>query len=100
MFARISTYELPPERAEDAIHSFRDAIERIRDLEGFREVYFLVDRHGGQAVTITMWETAQAMEASRVAASRARSEASRAVDGAVRNTAEYEIAIHESDGAA
>lgn len=95
MFARVSTYDLPGERAEDGIRGFRDAIDRIRSSDGFVEAFFLVDRDGNQAITITFWESRQAMEASRVAASRARTEAARAADGEVRSSSEHEVAIHE-----
>jgi heme-degrading monooxygenase HmoA len=94
--ARISTYELALEKLEDGVWSFRAAIERIRGLDGFREAFLLVDRENGQAVTITLWEDAHAMASSRVAASRARSEAARAADGEVKSSGEYEIAIHET----
>lgn len=96
MFARISTYDLPGERAEDAVRGFREAIGRIRGAEGFVDAFFLVDRDGNQAVTITFWQSAHAMEASRVAASRARSDAAREADGEVRSSSEYEVAIHET----
>jgi heme-degrading monooxygenase HmoA len=96
MFARVSTYDVPGERAEDAIRGFRDAIDRIRASDGFLEAFFLVDRDGNQAMTITLWESAHAMEASRVAASRARTEAARAADGEVRSSSEFVVAIHET----
>jgi hypothetical protein len=98
--ARVSTYDLSLEKLDEGIHNFREAIDRIRQLEGFEEALFLVDREAGQAVTITFWNNAHSMEASRVAASRARSDAARAADGEVKSTCEYEIAIRENRGSA
>lgn len=95
----MSTYEIPAERLDDGVRSFREAIERIRNLDGFQEAYFFVDRENGQAVTITLWDGADSMVASRVSASRARADAARAADGEVRSTSEYEIALHETGGA-
>ena len=95
MHARVSTYELPLDKVEDGIRGFREATDRILELDGNQEVFVLVDRENGQAVTITLWNDAQAMAASRVAASRARSDAARAADGEVKSSCEYEVVIRE-----
>jgi heme-degrading monooxygenase HmoA len=93
MFARVSMYELPADRAHEAAAAFRDAIERIRALDGLERALLLMPRDGTRAVTVTLWESATAMEASRVAASRARSAAANAVDGEVTSTEEYEVEV-------
>ena len=95
MHARVSTYDLAPEKLDDGVRGFSVAMDRIRSLDGFEEALVLVDRENGQAVTITLWKDAHAMVASRVPASRARSEAARAADGEVKSSCEYEIALHE-----
>jgi heme-degrading monooxygenase HmoA len=95
MHARVSTYELAPDKLDEGIRGFREAMDRIRALNGLQEAYVLIDRENGQAVTITLWDTADSMVSSRVAASRARSDAARAADGEVKSSCEYEIAIHE-----
>jgi heme-degrading monooxygenase HmoA len=91
MFARVSKYELPSGRAHEAIPAFREAIERIRALDGLDRALLLMPRDGTRAVTITLWQTELAMESSRVAASRARSAAASEVDGEVTSTEEYEV---------
>lgn len=98
MHARVSTYELALDKLDDGVFSFREAIARIRELAGFREAFLLVDRENGQAVTITLWEDSHSMASSRVAASRARSEAARAADGEVKSSGEYEIVLREPSG--
>ena len=55
--------------------AFEPAIDGIRQLEGFVEGFFLVERDGLNAMTVTLWESFDAMERSRIAASRVRSEA-------------------------
>jgi hypothetical protein len=94
--ARVSTYDLSAEKLEEGVRGFSEAIDRIRSLEGFHEAFLLVDRENAQAITITLWEDVRAMEASRVPASRARSEAARAADGEIKSTCEYEITVHET----
>jgi heme-degrading monooxygenase HmoA len=91
----MSTYDLSHDKLDEGIHSFREAIDRIRRLEGFQEAFLLVDRENGQAVTLTLWNDAGSMVSSRVAASRARSDAARAADGEVKSSGEYEVAIRE-----
>ena len=92
MFARVSSYEIRPERAGDATESFERAIGQIREMKGLAAAYLLVNGDEGRVLTMTLWDTAAAMEASRVAASRLRSDAVRTVDGDVVSVEEYEVA--------
>lgn len=94
MFARVSTYELEQGRASEALEAFEPAIESIRGLEGFVDGFFLVERDGQQAVTITVWESLDAMERSRVAATKARSEAAHGTNATVTSSCEYEVGLH------
>jgi heme-degrading monooxygenase HmoA len=92
MFARVAVYELPEGSGGDARAGFQEAIRRIRDVPGLKEAYFLLGTESDRAVTITFWESREAMAASRVAASRVRSEAAAAVDGSVVSVDEFEVA--------
>jgi hypothetical protein len=49
------------------------------------------------ATTLTFWDSAAAMEATRVTASRLRTEAAQAVGAAVTGSQEFEVAIHTGD---
>lgn len=93
MFARVTTYDLPEESTADPAVAFREAIERIRALDGLAEALLLVGREEGRAITVTFWESVDAMERSRVAASRARTDAAVALGAEVASTCEYELAI-------
>jgi heme-degrading monooxygenase HmoA len=93
VFARISTYEVPDEKRDDGIRAFGDALREIRDAEGFTGGYYLVSCDGERAMTFTLWESRDAMEASRVTASRLRSEAARESDGGVVSSEEFEVAV-------
>ena len=53
MFARVSAYEVPVKRCDDAVEAFRQAIAQISTLPGLTEAYFFVDRESGQAQTVT-----------------------------------------------
>jgi len=95
MFARVSTYEVPAEHCDAAAETFRQAISQIRGLEGLVTAYVLVDPQSGRLVTMTLWENAELMAASRMTATRLRGEAIRALDGDVLSTEEYEVAARE-----
>jgi hypothetical protein len=97
MFARVAVYEIPGHRVEEAVGSFRDAIEQIPQT-GLEEVYVLISPESDRALTMTLWDKQDAMEASRIAASRLRSDAAKVVDGSVQSVVEYEVAIHERTG--
>jgi heme-degrading monooxygenase HmoA len=92
MFARVSRYDLPGS-ADEAGAAFREAIDRIRELDGLERAVLLLARDGSRAMTVTFWDTENAMEVSRMAATRARSAAANAVGGEVISTEEFEVAV-------
>ena len=100
MFARVSIYEVPIEQVEAAAETFGQAIGQIREMAGLAAAYLLVNAENGRTLTMTLWDSRAAMEASRVTASRLRSEAARGLDGDVLSTEEYEVAARELGGAA
>ena len=93
MFARLTTYELEEGRASDSIPAFEPAIERIRILDGLVDAFYLVERDGRRAMTMTVWDSVEAMERSRVAAATARTDAAREAGAEVTSTYEFEIGI-------
>jgi heme-degrading monooxygenase HmoA len=93
MFARVTTYELVEGRASESIDAFQPAIDQVRDLEGLVDAYFMVERDGCHAMTMTLWESLDAMERSRVPASTARTVAASLVEAEVRSTYEFEVGI-------
>ena len=95
MVARVSVYEVPDDKADEAVERFGEAIGEIRKMEGLQEVYFLVSPENGRALTLTLWDSHVSADASRVTASRLRTEAAREVDGGVVSVEEYDVAIHE-----
>jgi heme-degrading monooxygenase HmoA len=100
MVARVSVYEVPDDRAGEAVERFGEAIGEIRKMDGLQEIYFLISPENGRAITMTLWADHMSAEASRVTASRLRSEAAREVDGGVVSVEEYDVAIHERSGIA
>jgi heme-degrading monooxygenase HmoA len=93
MFARVSRYELPADRAQEAAGAFREAIEQIRTLQGLERAVLLLTRDGSRAMTVTFWDSENSMEVTRMAATRARGAAANAVGGEVISTEEFEVAL-------
>ncbi len=91
MFARVTTYELAEGRASESIDAFQPAIDRVRGLDGLVDAFFLVERDGRHAISMTFWSTLDAMERSRVAVSNARTAA--ASDAAAEITSTYELEV-------
>jgi len=94
MFARVSVYEIPADRMDDAVQAFREAFEQIRTLEGFSEAFFFLAPEDDRATATTLWTSRRALEASRSAGSNLRTRAARSVDGGVVSAIEYEIGLH------
>jgi heme-degrading monooxygenase HmoA len=93
MHARLSTYQGPPERIDEAIAAF-DADDRLPELDGFREAYLLVDRDSGRMVTFTLWSDADAVAATAPAADSIRSRAATAGGQRVTAVDRFEVALH------
>jgi predicted secreted protein len=97
MYARVVVYQIPEARFGEVVPAFRQAVERLREIEGASGGYLLIDRDNSAALTFTLWENQAAMEASEVAASRLRSEAINAVDGEIQAVHRCEVALDFSE---
>ncbi|HSJ73291.1 MAG TPA: antibiotic biosynthesis monooxygenase [Miltoncostaeaceae bacterium] len=99
MYARVSSYEFPPERADEIVRSF-DEDDDLPALAGVAEAYLLVDRAAGRALTMTVWESEEALRSSEGSANRIRGRATGSAGGSVRRVDRYEVALHERFAAA
>lgn len=95
MFARVSSYQFPADQAEQAVQAFTTAINPLRELDGAKGAYCLLDRSSGKAVTITLWQSEEALQASEEAATKLRSDAAGSAAGTVQAVDRYEVALDE-----
>ncbi len=96
MFARISTFQGPPDQTAEGIRVTREQIlPAARLQDGFRGIYLLFDRESGKSVSITLWETEEDMKASEDAALRARTESAEAAGETIVAVERYEVALRE-----
>lgn len=96
MLARVSTYEGPPDRMEEGISHARERIlPAARNIDGFSGILLLADRETGKSLSITLWESEQAMRDSEEEATRLRRESAEAGGETIAGVERYEVSIFE-----
>ena len=93
MYARVSTYTGSPNQAEAGIRNFEGLTDALRSLDGFEGGYLLVDRGTGQAMTITLWSSENAAQASAERANQMRSDAAGGAGMSIERVETYEVAV-------
>ncbi len=94
MFARVSTFQGPPDQTAEGIRVAREQIlPAARLMDGFRGIYLLYDRESGKSLSLTLWETEADMHASEEAANRVRAQSAEASGDKVINVERYEVAL-------
>jgi heme-degrading monooxygenase HmoA len=89
MFARVSTY-----RAADAdklLEGFQTVTGPLEQMDGFSHAYFLVDRASGKAISITVWDSDQALTASVAKADELRKQGTETGGGSIESVEHYEV---------
>jgi hypothetical protein len=92
VFARVSTYDFGGQPALVDLGPFERALDAIGDLQGFAGGYVLIDDESGTVRTVTVWNGHESLAASRVRATRLRTDAARELGGQVTSTVELRIA--------
>jgi heme-degrading monooxygenase HmoA len=90
MHARVSTYT---GEAEALLDGFQAATEPLENIEGFSQAYFLVDRANSKAMSITIWESEDALVASAARADELRKGATEPSGGTIESVEHYEVAL-------
>lgn len=91
MHARVSTYTFDAGRVDNLVGGFESALGAIEAEEGMKGAYLLVDRGNGKAITMTLWESEEALGASAAAANRVRSDATESAGGTIDSVESYEV---------
>jgi heme-degrading monooxygenase HmoA len=95
MFARVSSYQFAADQADQAVQAFNTVMHPVRQLDGAKGAYLLVDRSSGKALTVTLWESEEALRASEEAANKLRGDAAGSAGGTVQDVERYEVALYE-----
>ncbi|WP_328298319.1 hypothetical protein OG389_11170 [Streptomyces sp. NBC_00435] len=96
MFARLSTYRGSPVPAAGDVAANSEAIvQRVRDVPGFRGVYYLVDRASGRAVSLTLWEDERTMRESEDHGARIRAETAQREGQQILSVERFEVGFSQ-----
>ncbi len=99
MFARVATYTGTSDQVVEAIRLVREnVLPRTEQLDGYKGAYFLVDRQNGKSLTMTFWESEEAMRTSEETANSMRSEIADALETQMIGVERYEVAVAEQEG--
>lgn len=100
MFARVSTFEGSPDQLDEGTRYAREnVLPSARQDAGWKGVISLVDRNTGKALTITLWDSEQAMRATEQDADKLRSDIASSSRATIKGVERYEVAIFEVEGA-
>jgi hypothetical protein len=99
MHARMSTLEGSPDQMDEGL---RDVKERVlpllRQQDGFKGFIALGNRHSGELIGITFWESEQAMQASEKVGDRTRSDTAEDTGDTISDVERYEVGLFETSG--
>jgi quinol monooxygenase YgiN len=81
-------------RLDDAIERFRsEVLPTAEGMSGFCSASLMVDRQSGRAVSSVTWDSQEAMEGSRDAATQLRTGVAEASGAQVQDVAEFDLAL-------
>ncbi len=96
MYARVNTFEGPPDRVDEAVRNVREQIlPQLQRQDGFEGLIGLVERQDGRLIGVTLWESEEAMRASEEEAKRLRGETARGGDQTIAGVQRCEVALFE-----
>lgn len=91
MFARVSTYKTGPETLSDT--PSEDIVSKVLQIPGCKGIYYLNGKETDKALSITLWDTEEAMAASRQEANKIRKETSEAEKTEILEVEEFEVTL-------
>src|ERR687893_3315418 len=75
MFASVFTFQGPPDQIDQGVrYAQENIVPTLQEVEGFEGIYLLVERQSGKVLTVTLWESEEALRASEEEAKQLRSE--------------------------
>ena|SRR5947209_5603135 len=97
MHARVSSYQSPPEQLTDAVveNVKANLMPRVFEMDGNRGAIYLMDRATGKSMTITLWESAEAMRASEERGNQVRGDAAQTTSANVESVERFEAPVAE-----
>ena len=92
MFARVSAYHAD-EDSQKLMTAFQETIGPLQVVEGFSHAYFLIDKDTGRAVSMTIWESEDAIGASAAGAEERRDRRAEISGASVDSVDHFEVGL-------
>lgn len=96
MWARVTTFMIPAAAVDHAIEEIDKAIAAFRGKPGLVRIDLYANRRSGATITISLWETEEAMRASDDDAEHWRQDITLEVIGWIQQVTEYELIRSEA----
>jgi len=97
MHARMGTFQVPPDAVDEMTRLQREVIvPAAREAAGFKGILSLVDRGSGKIISLTMWDSEDALRASEERAGQFRAEATSSMQGEVIGVERFEVDLFET----
>ncbi|MDE3231553.1 MAG: antibiotic biosynthesis monooxygenase [Chloroflexota bacterium] len=95
MFARVTTTQGSPEQYDQTVRYIQEQLmPMLRQMPGIKGAFVLGDRQTGKGISITLWETEDAMNASAQAANQVRAQGVSGTSSALEGVQGYEVIGH------
>jgi len=92
MFARVTISETSPDKVDLAIKVIKeDIVPAAKKVPGFKGGYWLGDKTTGKGVTITIFESEQALKESEDTTKKIRSEAAKKIGASISSVERFEV---------
>jgi heme-degrading monooxygenase HmoA len=100
MHARMSTFAGPTNQSEEDLAQAKKVAEEqvmpaVRQLDGYRGLIYLADRTSGTSISVTLWDSEEAMRASEAAANKIRAASASSSSEEIRDVQRFEVAYLE-----
>jgi heme-degrading monooxygenase HmoA len=92
MFARVTTTQGAPEQYDQTVRYIQEQVlPMLQQMPGIKGAYVLADRQTGKGLSITLWESEEAMNASAQAANQVRAQGVAGTASTVEGVQGYEV---------
>jgi heme-degrading monooxygenase HmoA len=98
VFGRMTTLEGPPESVDEGLRVLREQVfPGAKEMQGFKGMIGLADRSTGRMMTVTLWDSEEAMKASEEGANQLRSAAADATTARIASVERLEVVFDERE---
>ena len=96
MHARMTTMEGSSERLDEGLREIKeDVLPQLHQQDGFKGFVVFDNRHNGELIGFSLWESEEAMQASEEVGERTRRESAETMSDTISGVERYEVALFE-----